>query len=132
MKKIIIGITGEMASGKGAVAQFLIEKYKAKRYRFSDALRNILDDLALPQTRANMTRLSSELRQAFGENLLAEVIRRKVVQDIDFSLIVIDGIRRSSDVEFFQELSGFVLWYVEAPLELRYERLVKRKQKSPP
>src|SRR3989344_7747948 len=113
MKKIIIGITGEMASGKGAVAQFLIEKYKAKRYRFSDALRSILDDLALPQTRANMTRLSSELRQAFGENLLAEVIRRKVVQDIVFSLIVIDGIRRSSDVEFFQELSGFVLWYVE-------------------
>lgn len=130
MKRLIIGITGEMASGKDTATQYLVEKYGAKRYRFSDALRNMLDELALPQTRANLTRLSSELRQAFGENVLAEAIRNKVVQDIDVPLIVIDGIRRSGDVDFFREFPDFILLYIDAPLELRYERLIKRRQNA--
>jgi dephospho-CoA kinase len=125
---IVIGVTGEMASGKDTVTEYLVEKYGAKKYRFSDILRNILDLLYIPQTRESLTKLSILLRQGYGDNLLAEVIEKRAEADKDHPILVIDGIRRYQDIAHFSHLEGFTLWYVEASFDTRYERLTMRTQ----
>ncbi|MCW1888568.1 MAG: AAA family ATPase [Candidatus Moranbacteria bacterium] len=125
---IVVGVTGEMASGKDTVTEYLVEKYGAKKYRFSDILREILDLLFVPQTRENLTRLSILLRQGFGDDLLAKVIEKRAEDDKTHPILVIDGIRRYQDIAYFNSLDGFTLWYVDASFETRYERLTMRSQ----
>jgi dephospho-CoA kinase len=125
---IVIGVTGEMAGGKDTVAEYLMIKYGAKKYRFSDVLRDILDLLFIPHTRESLTKLSILLRQGYGDELLATVIEKRIEKDTSSDIIVIDGIRRYQDIAHFSHLEGFTLWYVDASFETRYERLTMRTQ----
>lgn len=128
-KKIIVGITGEMASGKDTVTKYLVEKYGAKQYRFSDPLRDILDRLHLPQVRKNLAGISHAVRQEFGEDILAHVIENDAKKD-KHSVVVIDGIRRLSDIDLVKKMPEFMLVYVEADMARRYERLTARRQNA--
>lgn len=128
-KKIILGITGEIASGKDTVTKYLVEQYGAKQYRFSDPLRDILDRLHLPQDRKHLSDLSHFLRKAFGEEILAHVIENDAKHD-EHSLVVIDGIRRLSDIDLVKKLPEFTLVYVEADMARRYDRLTGRRQNA--
>lgn len=127
MAKHIIGIAGEMASGKDTVTKYLVEKYGAIQYRFSDPLREILHILHKKVTRDNLTALSTNLRAAFGQDLLAHVIEREAEEDTR-DIVVIDGIRRLSDIDLVKNKENFFMMYVEADIHTRFERLHNRRQ----
>jgi dephospho-CoA kinase len=126
-EKIIIGLAGKIASGKETVGKYLIEKSGAKKIRFSDPLRQILDMLDLPDSRQNMQTLSTIVRQNFDENILAKAMM-KLVSRLDSNIIIIDGVRRETDIENFRQLKNFFLIYIDASGEKRYERCVKRNE----
>ena len=67
MNKLILGIAGEIASGKGTVTQYIINEHKANSYRFSDMLRDILKRLYTEHSRENMQKLSTAIRENYGE-----------------------------------------------------------------
>ncbi len=127
--KIIIGSVGEMASGKGTVTSYLLEKYRATEYRFSDILRDILERVHLDVVRKNLASLSLGLRNHYGQDILAYALAQDIKND-DSQVIVVDGIRREADLKYLKEMEGFVLVYVEADLEKRYERLIGRNEKQ--
>lgn len=125
--KIIIGLVGEIASGKGTVVKYLKKKYQVSSCRFSDSLRDVLNRLYLEINRNNLQKLSQILRQNFGENLLAKVI----VEDIKNNknkFIIIDGVRRIADIENLKQLPEFKLIYITADIKTRYNRLTKREE----
>lgn len=126
-KKIIIGLTGQIACGKGVVKKFLIEKYNASDYRFSTILRDVLIRLNVEQSRKNIQKMSTLLRETFGEDLLAKVMASDVKSD-DHNFIVIDGIRRMADIKFLREIPGFFLVSIEAKKELRHQRVIERNE----
>lgn len=123
--KIIIGLCGEMASGKGTVVKYLEEKYGAVSHRFSTSLRDVLSRLSIEVSRKNMQDLSRVLRETFGQNLLAKVIAEDA-KNSNNKIIVIDGIRRPADIEYLGKLPEFKLIYVTADIKTRYERIIKR------
>lgn len=127
--KIILGLAGEMASGKGAIAKYASQKYNAKCFRFSTMLRDVLDRLYLAHSRDNMQMLSTTLRQNFGEDLLARVMAEDVKKDAG-EIIIIDGVRRLADIKYLRELPEFKLVYVEADTKKRYERIVQRTENT--
>ncbi len=129
MEKIILGFTGEMASGKGTAAKHLVEKYEASSYTFSTMLRDILNRLYLEQSRENLQMLSTILRKNFSEDVMANAILNDVEIDKNY-IIAIDGIRRMEDIKHLRELPHFKLVYVETDVEKRYERITKRSQNS--
>lgn len=126
-KKIIIGLTGQIACGKGVIKKFLIEHYQASDYRFSTILRDVLIRLHVKQTRVNIQTLSTLLRQMLGEDILANVMAEDVVENKD-DFIVIDGIRRMADIKHLQKIPGFFLVSVEANENVRYKRVVERNE----
>lgn len=125
MAKLILGFTGEIASGKGTASKYVVEKYQASSYRFSTMLRDVLKRLYLEPSRENMQNISTVLRKSFGEELMAKVIFHDA-KDSASEIVVIDGIRRLADIAYLKELPHFKLVYVEVNMEKRYERIIKR------
>lgn len=129
MKKIIIGLVGEIASGKDVTKKYLQENYGASCHKFSAILRDVLGRLYMPITRENMQNISTILRQTFGGDLLAKIITEDVKNDIH-EVIVIDGIRREEDITYLKSLPGFVLVSIKVEAKTRYERLIKRRENA--
>lgn len=127
--KIILGFTGQIASGKGTVAEYLKEKYNASTYRFSTMLRDVLDRLYIEQSRENMQMISKVLRENFGEDVMAKVMAEDVKND-QGQVIVIDGIRRPDDVKYLKEVQGFVLVHIFSGMEKRLERIKARGENT--
>ncbi len=128
-KKIIIGLVGEIASGKGLIVQYLKEKYKATSYRFSEPLRDILNRLYLPINRKNMQTMSQILRENYSQNILAKIMAMDAKKDNN-GMVVIDGIRRMADIEYLKEIPEFKLVYVTADMKIRYDRIINRAENS--
>ena len=127
--KIIIGLVGQLACGKGTVAEYLKKKYGASVYRYSTMLRDVLNRLYLEINRVNIQDLSSVLRKKFGEDLLAKVITEDVKKDSN-KLIVVDGIRRMDDIKYLINEEGFILTKVTAKPETRYKRITGRGENT--
>jgi len=129
MKKLILGLVGELSSGKDVTKKYLEENYGANCHRFSTILRDVLNRVYLPITRENMQNLSTILRHRFGEDLLAKIIAEDVKNDAH-EIIVVDGIRRAADMVYLKKIPGFILVSIEVEAKTRYERLVKRQENA--
>ena len=127
MSKIILGFVGDLAAGKGTVAKYLQEKYHCNTYRFSTMLRDILDRIYIVQSRENLQLISKVLRENFGQDVMSTVIAKDVELDNN-ELVIVDGIRRPTDIAYLQNLLGFHLIYVTAQTKTRWERMTKRQE----
>jgi len=127
--KIILGIIGEMGAGKSTITSYLKEKYGAVTFRFSDMLGDILERLHIEPARENFQDLSTALRQTFGEDIMSQDIARDVAEAAaDF--IITEGVRRPTDVAYLRALPGYRLVSLVAAERTRYERLLKRSEKT--
>lgn len=116
----LIGLTGTNGSGKGEVARF----FKKKGYLYfslSDEIREELLRRGEAVSRDSLIRMGNELRERFGGDVLA----RRVLERIT-GRAVVDSIRNSKEVAYLRKQKGFVLLGVDAPLELRYQRIKAR------
>ena len=127
--KIILGIAGEIASGKGTLAKYIKEKKGGNIHRFSTALRDVARRMHLEESRENLQKISTVFRENFNDNLLSEVIYHDAQAD-EHLIIVIDGVRRMADIEKLRSLPDFHLVYIETEMENRYKRIIKRKENS--
>lgn len=129
MDKIIIGLVGDLASGKGTICKYLKEKYGVSTYRYSTILRNLLDRLYLEQSRDNMQSLSKILRENFDQNILSKTITKDIENDPN-SMVILDGIRRESDIVYLKDKPGFHLVYITADAKVRWKRIIERGENS--
>ena len=127
--KIILGLVGEIASGKDTVAQFLEEEFKSATASFSQPLRQILDILSLPQSRENMVWLGVDLRQRFGQDILAKAVSGLVIKS-QSEIVCLPNIRLEGDVILLKTLPDFYLIRIETDQRTRYDRLIKRDQNT--
>jgi dephospho-CoA kinase len=127
MNKIILGFVGQIASGKDASKKYLAEKYGAESCRFSTVLRDVLTRIGVDITRENIQKISTALRQNFGEDLLANTIT-KDASNLQSDIVIVDGVRRMTDITHLQTLPHFFLVKIEASPEIRYERMKTRNE----
>jgi dephospho-CoA kinase len=126
-KKIIIGLVGEIASGKGTAAQYLQERYGAEICRFSTPLRDVVKRLHMDVDRQTMQAMSKCLRETFGQDLLAKIITEDAKKS-PANIVVVDGIRREADIVYLKEIPRFALVYITADMEIRYQRIIGRNE----
>ena len=130
MKKIFIGISGTNCSGKETFKKYLEEKYRAISFSLSDILRKEAKKLKKEITREELIQLGKKLREK-NPSILAE----KIIKTIKHSnpkqkIIVIDSIRNPYEVKKLRELKNFYLFFIDAPIKIRYLRATKRKREK--
>ena len=108
MAKVILGLAGEIAAGKGTVAKYIAEKYNGGTHRFSTMLRDVAKRMYLEENRENIQKISTIFRQNFSDDLLSKVIYHDVEND-GHEHIAVDGVRRAPDIDYLKKLSGFKL-----------------------
>lgn len=118
---MILGLTGYLACGKGTVIDFLKDKREFISFSCSDILREECKLRGLELTRDNLQNLGNELREKYGNGILAEKIVEKINSDKTRNY-VIDSIRTPDEIEVFRKLKEFRLVFVDSPIETRYER----------
>lgn len=127
-KQIIIGLAGEPSSGKDTVAKYLEEKYGARVIRFvdplTDALKNFVDDIS----RDDYQWLSHAMRKRFGEDIFSHALRKRIGGDD--KLIVFNGVRFWGNYDFIRSFENNFFLYVTADQKLRWERAMKRMEKT--
>lgn len=126
---MVIGLTGPKLAGKGTAAVHLADKHDAVVYSMSGILSDIARRLHLPNSRANLIAIVNGLRDQFGEDILAQVLKEDVAEAGN-AISVIDGIRMPSEVDIFSKLPDFHLIYIDAPVEERYNRALNRGEKA--
>lgn len=126
---MIIGLTGPKLAGKGTAADYLVKEHGATTYSMSGVLTELAQRLYLENSRQNLIQLVTGLRQSFGEDILARVLKEDLARAKP-ELAVIDGIRLASEVEQFSQLDDFRLVYIDAPVRVRYERALNRGEKA--
>ena len=125
---MIIGITGTMASGKDTAAEYLKEKGCA-HYSLSDIVREECDARGLPKDRDTLRELANELRRDFGADILASRAIEKIQREKPKN-IIITSIRSAEEIKTLKKIPGFELICIDAPVELRYERIKNRQRES--
>jgi len=116
----LVGLTGTNGAGKGEVAAYLMKKGYAY-LSLSDEIREELRRKGEEITRDSLIARGNALRRRHGADILARRVMKKVR-----GRTVIDSIRNSREVAFLRKQKGFVLVAVDAPVELRYERALRR------
>jgi len=125
---MLIGLTGRNAAGKGEVAKYLQSK-SFYYHSLSDAIRDEIRSREQEVTRETLIQTGNELRHLFGAAVLAERILQKLDDDKNY---VIDSIRNPAEVAAFRRAKHFRLIRVEAPVEVRFERTVRRGRENDP
>ena len=128
MKKII-GIVGEMGTGKDTFCEYVKKEYKDVYFlRFSDGLTEALKVFFDDIKREDQQWLSSALRERFGQDILVKALIKKV-NSIRDGVIILNGVRRPDDFNALREIGGKLV-YITADPKKRWERVVLRKEKT--
>jgi len=125
---MLIGLTGENASGKGEVARYL-QARGFDYYSLSDVIRDEIRTRGEEPTRERLVRTGNELRERLGSAVLAHRILRKVDPDAN---AVIDSIRNPAEVETLRSTGRFRLVRVLADVRTRFERIRQRSREGDP
>jgi len=128
---VIIGLTGRIASGKGEVAEFL-KKKGFKYYTISQKIRETAAIIKLPIKRESLQDLGNLVRKHEGAGAWIKRIIAENLNDIKNRDYLIDGIRNPGEIEELKKTGNFVLVSIDAPFEIRYERVLKRNKDSDP
>lgn len=118
---MILGIVGSIASGKDTVGEYLADK-GFKVISLSDVLRSIMRREGIDITVPNMTEYGNNLRKTKGHGYLAEI----AYKEANGKDAVLTSIRQVGEIEYLRKFPDFTLLKLDAPIEMRLERLIKR------
>jgi len=120
---MIIGIVGSIASGKDTVGEYL-EKKGFVMISLSDVLRSIMRSEGVELTIPNMTRYGNDLRKKKGHGYLAKLAYKQAAGED----AVLTSIRQVGEIEYLRQFNDFTLIKLDAPIEIRLERLISRNR----
>jgi len=125
----VIAFVGLPLSGK-TTASKVAEEMGIPVVCMGDVVRGEAKRRNLPLTDEVLGKIANELREREGMDAIAKrcvpLIREK---GKEVGVVVVDGIRGLAEVETFKRaFDDFVLIAVEAPIELRFQRSLKRKR----
>jgi len=121
---MIIGLTGKNGAGKTKVVDYLKSK-GFETFSLSDILRKEVRKKGLAEERENLIKIGNELREKYGPGILAKLALDKTKRK---DKIAIDSIRNPYEIEELKKSIDFILIGIDAPIELRYIRIIDRKR----
>jgi dephospho-CoA kinase len=124
--KLVIGLTGSNAAGKGEAARFL-HQLGFSVYSLSDIVREEAAALGYPPEREQLIKVGNLLRLEGGAGVLAQRLLPRLPDRA-----AVDSIRNPAEVDVFRSLPRFILLGIQAPAAIRFKRMLKRARPGDP
>ncbi len=125
---MIIGITGLIGSGKGALCEILVEKGFVK-LGHSGIIDEELKKRGLEITRDNQIAVANEMRKIHGAGYWAKKLVEKIEPNKNY---VVEGFRNTGEIEEFRKIPEFFLIGVAAGFRRRFNWIIKRARPGDP
>lgn len=120
---IKIALSGKSGGGKTMIAEYLVEKHRFVHCSTGAACRELCRKLFGTESKSILNRVTDAIK-AIDPDVWLRAALASVDEDRQ---VVFDSIRFASDYTFLQT-RGFVIWRVEAPIEIRLRRMKTRGQ----
>ncbi len=127
---MIIGLTGSLAAGKGVVSDFLKEKGFVY-LSLSDEVRALAKENKIEITRKNLQDFANKKREEDNSGFFAKIVTDKI-KNQQYEKAIVDGIRNPAEINELKKLKNFFLISVDAPQQLRFQRIIERNRESDP
>jgi len=123
-----IGVTGNNGGGKDTFANYLVSNKGFVHISLSDFIREETLRRGLELSRNNFHNVGNDMRVAFG----ADVLARRALDRMNGGKknYTLTSIRNPREVRALQEAGDFVLVAIDAPVELRFNRIIERNRKN--
>jgi dephospho-CoA kinase len=130
----VIGVVGEIGSGKDEVLKYLREKYGVPYISTGDIVRGLASKEGVEGTRENLEAISRRCFQDMGRGCFVRMAGDEIVRQ-GWKVAGISGVRTPDDVEYLRQTfsKDFTLVRVDInnPL-LRFARILKRSEERDP
>jgi dephospho-CoA kinase len=119
-KRLVVGITGRIGSGKTSVGNYLASRYAFQYLRYSQ----VLSEWRATDT-GDKTRLQEIGWEVMAGGMQLELNQRLIAQILPDTDVAVDGLRHPIDYESLKNSfrSSFRLLYIDSPLKDRWEHL---------
>ncbi len=126
---IVLGLTGQTASGKGEVVKELVNSYGYKHYSIRSLLSPVLKENNERINIENLGKVANLLRRDYGSDFLVKTLYNKI--PASQHKVIIESIRHPQEIVFLKkETPWFFLIAVVSPLPIRWERTKADKNLS--
>jgi len=130
----VIGVVGEIGSGKDEVLKYLRAKYGVSFLSIGDIVRKMAEDEGVEGTRENLEAISRRCFQDIGKDCFVRMAEEEIVRQ-GWKVAGISGVRTPDDVELLRKTFGkdFILVRVDIkdPL-VRFGRARRRHEERDP
>lgn len=124
MKRIKIGLVGQIRAGKQEVVNYL-KKKGFFYFSLSDEVREEAWRRGIKKlSRKDLQDIGDDLRKRFGVDVLARRIYKRLLKQENRGMVV-DSIRNPAEVRFLRRRGNFFLVGVKALRRIRYGRVLK-------
>jgi dephospho-CoA kinase len=121
---IIIGITGTIGAGKGTIVEYLVNQKNFMHYSVREFLSKEIEKRNMPVNRDSMVVVANELRASHVPSYITDQLYLQAIRSN--KNCVIESIRTPGEIDSLREKANFWLFAVDAPANLRYQRVVIR------
>lgn len=125
---MLVGVVGQIASGKGVLVDYLVKKLGFSSFSLSSIIHDELKKKGVVNfDRTLLQNIGDNLRKKYGSDILVKRALKKIKQTRK-KHYVIEGIRNPAEVEYLKKQDNFFLIGIKAKRTLRFNRLLKRKK----
>lgn len=125
---MIVGVTGLIGSGKGAVSDLLIGR-GFEKIGHSDIIAEEMKEKGMEINRKNLVSYANEMRKKYGNNYFSKKIVSRIKHNKDY---VVEGFRNLAEIEEFKKMEDFVLVGVSAGFKRRFNWILQRSRPGDP
>jgi dephospho-CoA kinase len=125
---LIIGITGTLGSGKGAIVDFLVREKEFLHFSVRSFISEEIIRRGMTVNRDSMVLVANDLRKNNSPSYITDCLYEKAVFNGKNS--VIESIRTPGEIYSLHQKGRFYLIAVDADPGIRYERIKQRHSET--